>query len=254
MNGEGPVERFFGAHAQGYSKSQSHARGADLASLVGALHPRSTETALDVATGTGFTAVALARLVRKVTGIDVTREMLEEAKRLAKDEAVTNIEFTVGDALKTGFPDSSFDIVATRRAAHHFADVPRFLHEAKRVLRPGGRLGVADMSPPAGAEEFSNEIERLRDGSHNEAFAPGTWRRMVSEAGLQVVSSQVLAEAVSFKRWLYPVKMGGEEEQAIRLAWGGSSLRERELLGADLNGGAIRGWNNFRIVLVATKR
>lgn len=168
-------------------------------------------------------------------------------------EGTMNVQFEVGDALRMDYDNASFDIVTTRRAAHHFTDVPRFLLEAKRVLRPAGRLGVVDMSPPEGTEDFSNRIERLRDGSHVQAFTPKTWKSMVSRAGLRLVSAEVLDEPIAFKRWLYPVEPGGREEESIRLAWDSAPARVRRLLKAEFKAGTIMGWRKSRIVLVASK-
>jgi len=109
------------------------------------------------------------------------------------------------------------------------------------------------MSPPRGAERFMNRIEILRDESHKEAFAPEAWESMVSQTGLQTLSSQVLDEHVEFERWLYPVEPGGREERAVRAAWSSSSPRTRRLLQADFVGGAVKGWTKSRIVLVASK-
>ena len=251
--GRGSVRRFFAEHAQDYSKSKSHAQGADLEALIGDLKPRKSEVALDVATGTGFTAVALAGRVGHVTGIDMTDEMLVQAGRLARERGRTNVRFELGDAMKIGYPNSSFDIITTRRATHHFEDVPRFLREAKRVLRLGGRLGIVDMSPPKGAEAFSNRIERLRDGSHVRAFTPAAWKSMVARAGFHIQSSEVLGEPVTFEKWLYPVEAGGREEDAIRRAWGSARPKVKRLLGASFEEGAIKGWTKFRIILIAAK-
>ena len=250
----GSVEKFFGSHAGGYAKSQSHAHGPDLAALIDGLLPTPTDLALDVATGTGFTAVALAPHVKRVTGIDVTNEMLEEAKKLVGSEKITNVGFRAGDALNMEFSDSAFDIVTVRRATHHFKDVPRFLREAKRVLGTGGRLGVVDMSPLEGTEGFSNKIEILRDGSHVRAFTPAEWKSMVSEAGFKIRSAQVLREHISFQKWLYPVEPGGHEEASIRLAWSGASPEVRRLLKTDIDGDTVNGWTKTRIVLVAVKQ
>jgi len=247
------AKRFFAEHAQDYSKSQSHAQGADLDALIRALKPKKSEVALDVATGTGFTAVALAGLVGHVTGIDVTDEMLAQAVRLARERGRTNVRFELGDALKIGYPNSSFDIVTTRRATHHFEDVPRFLREARRVLRSGGRLGIVDMSPPEGAEAISNRIERLRDRSHVKAFTQAAWRSMVSKAGLRIQSSEILEESVTFERWLYPVEAGGREEEAIRRAWSSVPASVKRLLVARFEKGVVKGWTKSRIVLVASK-
>ncbi|MDG6899033.1 MAG: class I SAM-dependent methyltransferase [Nitrososphaerota archaeon] len=250
---EGSVKRFFGSHAQGYSRSLSHAHGTDLDALLGAIDPKLTDVALDVATGTGFTAIALAPLVTHVIGIDVTSEMLEEAKRLASSKGLTNVVFKVGDALDIKAGDGSFDIVTTRRAAHHFADVPHFIQEAKRVLKPGGRLGMVDMSPLEGTETFCNRIEKLRDSSHVEAFTPSRWRSMMSEAGLELLTSQVLGEQISFDEWLYPVGRDGSEEESIRRAWSDAGSEVKGLLNAVFEGDAVRGWMKSRIVLVASK-
>src|SRR5579863_3212842 len=94
----GAVERFFGAHAGGYAKSGSHAQGPDLAVLLDELAPKKEDLVLDVATGTGFTAAALAPLVKHVTGIDLTFEMLDEAKKLIASKGITNIDLRRGDA------------------------------------------------------------------------------------------------------------------------------------------------------------
>jgi ubiquinone/menaquinone biosynthesis C-methylase UbiE len=247
------VERFFAQHAEEYSRSQSHAHGSDLDALLIAVRPRRTEVALDVATGTGFTAVSLAPMVKHVVGVDLTSEMLAKAKSFARSQRVVNVTFETGDALHLKYPNSSFDIVTTRRATHHFEDVPKFLQEANRVLRHQGRLGIVDMSPPKGAERFMNRIETLRDGSHVEAFTPEAWKSMVSQAGLRILSSQVLEEHIQFERWLYPVESGGNEERAVRAAWNSVTPLTRRLLQAEVVGGVVRGWTKSRIIFVASK-
>ncbi len=248
-----PFERFFSKHAERYSKSQSFASGSDLAVLIEALEPKGTDEALDVATGTGFTAVSLAKKTRNVIGIDLTEEMLEQARALARSQGLTNVSFDLGDAMKMEYPDASFDIVTTRRATHHFDDLPRFLSEAKRVLKRGGKIGVVDMSPPKGAESFANRIERLRDSSHVEAFTPEAWGLMIARAGFRRISSEILDERVTFERWLYPVELGGKEDRAVRSAWRSAPEPVRGLLKAEFVGGEIVAWSKSRIVLVASK-
>lgn len=248
-----PVEHFFGKHAGDYSRSRSHAGGRDLSALIRALKPKHDEVALDVATGTGFTAVALARRVGHVTGVDLTDEMLWQARTLAQRKDLPNTRFELGDALNISYPDLTFDIVTTRRATHHFSDVPRFLLEARRVLRVKGRLGIVDMSPPPGTEAFTNRIERLRDASHAEAFTPEKWRTLVTEADFHLQSLSVLDEALTFGRWLYPVEEGGPEEKAVRAAWKSAPSKVRTLLKARVESGEIQAWMKSRVVLVASK-
>jgi ubiquinone/menaquinone biosynthesis C-methylase UbiE len=244
---------FFSKHAEDYAKSESHARGSDLPTLIDKLRPASSEIALDVATGTGFTAVALAPRVKQVVATDLTEEMLDQAKKLAGERGIANIRFERADAADLPFADSSFDIVTIRRAAHHFQDVPAFLLEAKRVLRHGGRLGIVDMSPPEGSEEFFNRIERLRDLTHVRALTPKEWRQLVANAGLAITSEQLLPEQIPFERWLYPVAMGGREEALIRGEWGKATPNVRTLLEVKEHGGLVEGWTKVRIVLVANK-
>ncbi len=253
MSRRSSVEHFFSEHVEEYSRSQSHALGPDLTALITGLRPEPSEAALDVATGTGFAAVALASRVGHVVGIDLTKGMLAQAKALARDNRLANVRFELGDAMTLRYPDASFDIVTARRATHHFDSVPRFLLEAKRVLKPGGKIGIVDMAPPEGAKSFMNTIERLRDGSHVEAFAPRAWESMMTTAGFRIRFSKILDEQVTFEGWLYPVKLGGNEERAIHSAWESAPEPVRRLLKSEFEGERIRGWSKPRIVLIASK-
>lgn len=244
---------FFSKHASDYAKSASHAHGSDLAALVAALSPRPSETILDVATGTGFTAIEVSPLVNSVVATDLTTEMLAQAKRLARERGVTNIGFEEADASDLPHRDSSFDIVTTRRAPHHFRDIPLFLREARRVLRRGGRLGIADMSPPEECETFFNRIERIRDDTHVKALSPTQWLASVRRAGFTVASTEILSDKVSFEGWLYPVKMGGTEEASIRRAWAKAPPKVRRILEVRETQNVVEGWTKTRIVLVAKR-
>lgn len=204
MAEESDVQAFFGRHAADYAQSEGHRSGADLAMLVAALMPVQGRDCLDVATGTGFTAVALAQAGGRVVAVDLTAPMLAETERLAA-EAGTAVRVVRGDAAKLPFADASFDRLSCRRAAHHFDDVPAFLAEARRVLRPGGRLAIADMAPDATCAAFQDHIERLRDASHRHALSPDEWRDAVQDAGFEGVAVELWHERQTFERWYYPV-------------------------------------------------
>jgi len=101
---------------------------------------------LDLATGTGDLAAALARPGRTVVGADFCLDMLAGARR--KDPGV---RLSAGDALALPFPEATFDAVTIAFGVRNFADLPAGLAEIKRVLRRGGLLVVLEFSQPSGA-------------------------------------------------------------------------------------------------------
>jgi ubiquinone/menaquinone biosynthesis C-methylase UbiE len=120
------------------------------------------DVVLDVAAGTGHVARRLAPQVRTVVAFDATRAMLEKGRGQAPD----NVLFVQGDAAALPFLDGSFDVVVTRFAVHHFDDPAVQVAEMRRVLKPGGRLAVADLLAHPEAADTQNRLETLRDPSH----------------------------------------------------------------------------------------
>ncbi len=159
-----------------------------LARVVALAEPEPNWTALDIGTGTGHTAFAIAPHVRSVVGVDVTPEMLAKASDLMVQKGLTNVRFAVADAGRLPFAGGAFDLVTCRRAAHHFRDITRALAEMRRVLRPGGRLVIDDRSVPEDdfVDETMNALDRLHDGSHVRQYAPNEWRGMLEAAGFAV--------------------------------------------------------------------
>jgi ubiquinone/menaquinone biosynthesis C-methylase UbiE len=150
-----------------------HADPAVLARLLAMARPRPEWTALDLATGAGHTALALAPHVRRIIGFDLTREMLAQAAALAREAGRPGLALCQGDAHHLPFPSQSFDLVTCRRGAHHFADLPRALGEMRRLLRPGGRLAIDDRSAEAReAAELMNRLDRLHDPSRVREHSP----------------------------------------------------------------------------------
>ena len=107
---------------------------------------RSGDSVLDACCGTGDLAVAAARRGGRVTGLDFSGRMLERARRKAPA-----LEWVEGDLLALPFADGSFDAATVGFGVRNVEDLERGLTELWRVLRPGGRLGVLEITQPRGA-------------------------------------------------------------------------------------------------------
>lgn len=192
----------FGPRADAYRESPTHAGDQDLDLLLGWLDPRPGERALDVATGGGHVALALARSGADVDACDITPQMLEAAGRLlaANDRTAA---FTVADAAHLPYADASFDIVTCRIAAHHFPDAQAFFAEVARVLKVGGRLGFQDqVLPPEGPSAVLTDVfERTRDRTHSQAYNVDGWVTMIERAGLKVEGMELVDKRHDFAEW-----------------------------------------------------
>ena len=177
----------FGARADLYTTSASHTDRQVLDRLVEIAEPKGDWRVLDIGTGTGHTALAFAPHVREVVALDLTEEMLAEARKLAAERGVGNVGFEAADvhALPREL-DGAFDLVTCRRAAHHFRDIGRATAEMARALRPGGLLLIDDRSVPEDdwVDETMHRLDVLHDASHVRQYRPGRWRELVEAAGL----------------------------------------------------------------------
>lgn len=215
------VHAFFGRYAEHYAESHSHREGADLDRLITLLQPMPAERVLDVATGAGHTALRLAEHVGSVVGLDYTPAMRVPFERLARGRGLRNVRFQVGDAELLPFPDATFDIVTCRRASHHFPRVDQAVSEMARVLRPGGRLGIADMTAlDEAVAGLLNALEIARDSSHVRACTPAEWRHLVEQAGLEILTLEIEVEPIPWERWLSPRPPDGPEAAAAERALG----------------------------------
>lgn len=121
--------------------------------LTKAVHRSQPRDVLDLATGSGDVAFALARRLpaeTAITGMDFCQPMLDQAviKQARMTGPATKIRFLPGDGLNLPCPDASFDAVTISFGLRNMADRDRSLREMRRVLRPGGRVHVLEFSQP----------------------------------------------------------------------------------------------------------
>jgi ubiquinone/menaquinone biosynthesis C-methylase UbiE len=121
--------------------------------LIEAADPIPGERVLDVACGSGNTALAAARRFTKVTGLDYVPELLDHAREWARAELV-DADFVEGDAERMPFEDASFDLVASTFGVMFAPDHDRAAHELLRVTRPGGRIALANWAPDGAIGEM----------------------------------------------------------------------------------------------------
>lgn len=150
--------------------------------------PRGDERALDVGTGAGTLALALAPLVREVVGVDIVPELLDRARAQAPE----NVTFVEGDATSLPFDTGSFDLACTRRTLHHIARPERVVAELARVTASGGRVFVDDQIAPVDPLEALelDRFERARDPSHTRTLPDIDFRHLFEANDLVVVDTR----------------------------------------------------------------
>jgi ubiquinone/menaquinone biosynthesis C-methylase UbiE len=196
------VRDSFSRVAVNYTRTTFHASTARLQEVLDLVNPRPGDLVLDVATGTGNTAFALAPHVRRVIGLDVTREMLEEARRITSERNILNVDWVIGDAARLPFQDSSFDVYVVRAAPHHFTDMDAFLAEAFRVLKPDRDAVLIDCAPPLPARDVLHEVEVRRDPSHVRSLTVDEWVDKIERAGFEVETAQARELDWDYEEWM----------------------------------------------------
>ena len=200
MTNTSQIKQSFGPNAEKYAASPAFASGESLSRLLEVVRPQSDWIALDIATGGGHTALALAERVSRVVAADLTPQMLIAARNMIAGRGVDTVSFCEADAQGLPVASGTFDLVTCRIAPHHFPDVGQFGRECARAARPGGTVAIIDGIGVGDGftVRYLNAFENLRDPSHHWAYPARRWESFFAKAGLRVTLVETFRKAHEF--------------------------------------------------------
>ncbi len=205
-----------------YAKSASHREGPTLDLTRELAQARTGDLVLDVSTGTGFTAHALAAQSTRVVAADIAPNML----RHTRASAPTALRVVQTDTHALAFGEQTFDVVTCRHAFHHYLDGNLAISEMARVVRVGGRVVIADTISPDDVEvaEAMHAIELARDPSHVCNRYAAQVIELMTEAGLVIEHAVHTHTEQDFDSWCS--RTGVSDELRGQL-WGGFNCSEK---------------------------
>ena len=215
----------FSRTAAQYAASVPHATSDSLGVVRRWVSGSRYDTALDIATGPGFTAFAVAPYCQAVVASDISQAMLERVVYGASERHLTNITTAIADATSLPFPDESIDLATCRTAPHHFQDIVAFISETYRILRPGGIFVLVDTTTFADPElrDWHHRVELARDPSHVRALTPEEWESALGAGGFEVVETASTRVEMTFRDWVARSKTPGDVVSELERDFNGAS-------------------------------
>ena len=153
----------------------------------------TVDRVLDIATGTGFVALKVAKTAANVDAIDFVQEMITEARLKARAQGISNVHFSLGSAYELDFPDQFFDAVVISNSLHVLKTPEKALMEARRVLKAEGVLVV----PTFCFGEIKDSKRKFRKLSAKgfkvyHFFTVDRFTHLVQKVGFRVRKSELL--------------------------------------------------------------
>jgi SAM-dependent methyltransferase len=175
---------------------------------------RGDERALDVGSGLGALAFALAPRVREVVAVERDETYVDRLRA----SAPPNVEVQLGDGEHLELPSYSFDLVGTLRTLHHTPRPELLVSELVRVTRPGGTLLVVDQLAPADplAAGELNAFEHARDPSTSRVLSDQDLRALFDVNGLVLKRADIVTESRDLEAYLDLVDCDSSTREAVR--------------------------------------
>ena len=245
----------FGRVASNYRCSADHTDVEDLDLLFTGLALDPTHRVLDVATGGGHTAAALAGRCRRVVASDLTPRCCGRRGwrwRNAGPATSSSLPPTPRRS-RSGTP--SFDRVTCRIAPHHFPDVRTAVAEMARVTRPGGRIAIIDSVVPGepSLDAFLNGVEKVRDPSHVRSYRVDEWLEFLAGAGLLLLQAASLWKTHAFPEWVARTGRPKAVQREVETIFLSAFPLARETFRVRTEGGRVVSYSDEKAIFVAKK-
>jgi SAM-dependent methyltransferase len=168
---------------------------------------------IEVGAGTGNFVSLFAPVAGRVVATDLTPGMLRVAREM---HGLTRI--ICGDGARLPFADGAFDLVTSAHAMHHIPDPVAVLREMARIVAPGGRVMVVDITAsddPAAAAR-ADEVMTIRDPSHARSLTTAEMRAALDASGLAVFDDRVVDRRGLVSNWMWPGEFPQERIAEVR--------------------------------------
>lgn len=216
--------------------------------IVELAEPCADDLVVDLGSGTGLLALALAPLVGHLVAVDISEPMLQRLEDTADADDVHNVLALVADLRRLPLEDESATLVVSNYAFHHLDDPGKelALAEARRILQPGGRLVVCDMMfslslgprdrnlvwekikallkrGPAGVVRILRNAARVVAGRWEQPATPESWQKMLEARGFEAVRIELLEHEAAVAVARRPqLRTAGARARAVQAASSGS--------------------------------
>ena len=163
-----------------------------LNSILNVLTLKDEDILLDLGTGSGYLAFAIAKKYPRITiiGLDIVTDTLNKNKKKAQDQGISNIEFVNYDGENFPFRNEYFNWVVSRYALHHFPDIQHTICEVERVLKHSGSFFISDPTPnDIDVLRFVDTYMQLKDDGHNKFYTLDEFIMYANNSGMKYANS-----------------------------------------------------------------